>query len=158
MVLKLAVATGPAQGTNHTYTVLIVPPQGHLSTFNNIHHVQGFISVGFMAHIYLTPTYVSFAHLKFQEASVTGIGSGYFAPINGVVHPLGSLLAISGCNISTGCIAGNDTVDTNSNPPPFSAGDFLWPIPWEYQNKAGTMTTFMTANHHETLRVAASPL
>lgn len=105
VVLKLAIAAGAQQGTNHTVTLLIVPPQGHLETVSNIFHTQGFLSIGFMARVDLTPTYVSFNRLQFQEGAVAAITTGYFvgpAPD----HALGRVLPIPSCNLTNGCSPG----------------------------------------------------
>ncbi len=47
-------------------------------------------------------------------------------------------------------VHGLDQVDSLDNPPPFSVGDFLWQIPWQYKTSTGPLTNFTTANHHET--------
>jgi len=41
-------------------------------------------------------------------------------------------------------------VDTQDDPPPFSVGDFLWAIPWQFKVGSGALTTFTTLNHHST--------
>ncbi len=111
---------------------------------------MGFESVGFQGHVYLTPTDVSFSNVKFQEGTANAVATGFFASVNGEVHPLGDVLSIANCNINTGCTPGDDTVDSNDNPPPFSVGDFLWAIPWQYQASGGAFIAFTTVNHHET--------
>ncbi len=153
VVLRLAIVSGSSQGQKKDYTLTIVTPSGGLlSKFTNIRHTQGYISVGFEGHGYLLPTDVSFANLEFAEGTAVGQGSGFYAFLNGEVHePTSPTLSIANCDSVIGCeIIGADEVDSGDNPPPFSTGDFLWPVPWQYQAPGGSLTTFTTANHHMT--------
>jgi hypothetical protein len=157
VVLRLAIVSGSSQGTKKDYTITIVTPSGGLETKSglyNIRHTQGYISVGFRAVAFLGPTDVSFANLHFAEGSALAVASGYFASLNGHAHPPTStpLPTIGSCDSVIGCQVLNvvDTVDTQDDPPPFSSGDFLWPIPWQYQAPGGALTTFTTVNHHST--------
>jgi hypothetical protein len=156
-VLKLAISSGAQHGTNHTYTINIVPPSGAYEVkCSNLFHTHNFISVEFLGHIYLTPTDVSFARLSFREGTANAIATGYFASDNGRAHPVGIVVPISGCNTSTGCLAGGDQVGVDDSNTPFSTGDFVWHLPWAYQILSGTFTTFTTVTHHDT--AAASGL
>jgi hypothetical protein len=153
VVLRLAIVSGSSQGQKKDYTMTIVAPSGGLSSkFTNIRHTQGYISVGFQAHGYLEPTDVSFANLEFAEGTTVGVGSGYFSFLNGEVHePTSPTLSIGNCDSVIGCeVIGADEVDSGDNAPPFSTGDFLWAIPWQYQAPGGSLTTFTTADHHMT--------
>ncbi len=158
VVLRVAIVSGGSQGQHHDYSIAIVKPSGaYLVKFTGLRHTMGFISVGFKGHEYLTPTDVSFSKLKFAEGTVNAVATGYFAPLNGKAHPpTATPIQISGCNITTGCIAGDDVVDTNDDSPPFAIGDFLWAIPWQYQLNAGALTTFTTANQHITSDAAGT--
>jgi hypothetical protein len=154
VVLRLAVVSGTSQGEKEDYTITVVTPSGGLlSKSSNVRHTQGYISVGFQGHIFIAPTDVSFVNVEFAEGSASGVGSGYFAFLNGYQHPPTDPPASVGfCDSVLGCEVLNtiDQVDTGDGPPPFSNGDFLWPIPWQYQAPGGALTTFMTANHHQT--------
>jgi hypothetical protein len=160
VVLRLAIVSGAQQGQRHDYTITIVAPSDGLLVKNsNVRHTQGYISVGFRGLIFLDPTDVSFANLQFAEGSVSAVASGYFASLNGSSHPpttppasIGSCDSVIGCQV-LGVV---DTVDTNDDPPPFSTGDFLWAIPWQYQAPGGVLTTFTTANHHSTANAAGT--
>jgi hypothetical protein len=154
VVLRLAIVSG--QGQMKDYTITIVAPSSGLETKSglyNIRHTQGYISVGFKGIAFLGPTDVSFANLHFAEGSALAVASGYFASLNGDPHPptpnplpAGSCDSVIGCQV----LSAVDTVDTGDDPPPFSSGDFVWPIPWQYQAPGGALTTFTTANHHST--------
>jgi hypothetical protein len=95
---------------------------------------------------------VSFANLQFTEATAAAVASGYFSSLNGEQHAATSPpVSIGLCDGLLGCqVLTLDTVDTTDDPPPFSNGDFLWPIPWRYQAPGGALTTFTTANHYQT--------
>lgn len=152
VVLRLEVASGPSQGSGQNYTISIIAPSGaHLTRFSGLRHTQGLAGVGFQANIFLEPSDVSFANLFFAEGTVAAVASGFYAVFNGIAHsPTATPLSIGSCNITTGCQAnGMDTVDTNDKVPPFSIGDFLWAIPWQYKVNGGALTAFTTANHHQ---------
>jgi hypothetical protein len=151
VVLRLEVASGPSQGVGKDYTITIITPSGgHLTRFSGLRHTMGFASVGFQAHIYLEPANVSFANLFFSEGTVAAVASGFYAVFNGIPHSATATpIAIGNCNITTGCLGGTDTVDTNDKGPPFSVGDFLWAIPWQYKVTGGTLKNFTVANHHQ---------
>jgi hypothetical protein len=153
VVLRLAVVSGSLQGQHHDYSISIIPPNGGLeSKFSNIRHTQGYESVGFQAHVYLEPTDVSFANLQFAEGTDTAVASGFFAASNGAVHPpTNPPVSIGSCDSVLGCeVIATDTIDSGDNPPPFSVGDFLWQIPWQYKSSTGSLTAFTTVYHHET--------
>jgi hypothetical protein len=161
VVLRIAVASGSSQGQHRDYSIAIITPSGGLeSKFSNVRHKQGDVSVGFLAHIFLEPTDVSFANLQFAEGSAPAVASGYFGPLNGHLHPptsspvpIGSCDSVIGCEVAA---TGGDQIDTGDDPPPFSNGDFLWSIPWQYQAPGGALTTFTTVNHHSTAVATSS--
>lgn len=74
-------------------------------------------------------------------------------PLNGLLHEVGSLCAVSGGDSTFGSklnILGGDKVDTGVRFPPFAAGDFLWQIPWEFTVDGSTLKQFTVAEHHAT--------
>jgi hypothetical protein len=144
--------SGPSKSRGPTYDKTIVAPTSaymQQQPHTKIYHVQGTCSVGFLGEAFLLPKDVSFSGTQFLEGEAAGIGTGYFASINGEIHPLGGTTPVSNCNIRTGCKAFDDLVQMDG-PPPFADGDFLWPIPWMYVVGTGTPSTFFTANHHQT--------
>jgi hypothetical protein len=155
VVLRLAVVSGNSQGQHHDYSITIITPSGGLeSKFSNVSHTYGDVSVGFLANVFLELTDVSFANLLFAEGSAPAVASGYFASLNGDLHtPTSSPIPIGSCDSVIGCkveAPGGDRIDTGDDPPPFSNGDFVWSIPWQYQAPGGALTTFTTVNHHST--------
>jgi hypothetical protein len=152
VVIRIAVVSGSSKGQHHDYSVTIVAPSGgYLVKSSNLAHTQGFISVRFRAHIYLTPVDVSFARLKFEEGTATAVATGFFASANGQLHSAGPLIAVSGCNTTTGCTGGDDQVGPDGWAPPFSTGDFVWHLPWQYQTPAGgALNMFTAVTHHQT--------
>jgi GT2 family glycosyltransferase len=153
--LVLKIATGSNAGmVVATRTITIVAPNDALMVQcpgTGISHTHDYWSVGFQGNIFLRPTDVSFGSILVQEGTASGIGSGYLVGSNGIVHPVGPLIAVSGGNSTTGSqLIGFDTVQSEELGPPFTTGDFLWPIPWRFQVGTAPISTFTTANHHET--------
>jgi hypothetical protein len=114
-----------------------------------IWHIQNTASVGFKGYIYLNPKNVSFENIKFREDTCTATASGFYAYQNGLIHPQGSWCFVGSGDISTGCrVLATDTVEAEPKGPPYSIGDFNWPIPWQWLC-AGISSTFQTVNQHK---------
>jgi hypothetical protein len=47
-----------------------------------------------------------------------------------------------------------DTIDTGDKGPPFSVGEFTWPIPREYRVNGGPATQYTVVTHHQTADAA----
>jgi hypothetical protein len=133
---------------------VIAPTGAHVTKFSNLRHTNGRCGVGFQAYIYLEPANVSFANTTFAEGTVAAVASGYYASLNGLPHPPTAIpKPVGNCNTTNGCTLLNgayDTVDTNDGSTPFSIGNFLWAIPWNYQVGSAALTQFTTANHSQT--------
>jgi hypothetical protein len=151
VVLRLDVASGPSQGQGQNYTIsVIAPSDGHMVKDSNLRHTMGLAGVGFLGNIFLSPTDVSFANMSFGEGTVNAVASGFYASFNNLPHPEDTFGGLSGCNVTTGCLVNpHDMVDTNDKAGPFSVGDFLWAIPWQYWVGSASRTRFTTANHHQ---------
>jgi len=146
VVLRLA--DGQGNGSNYPITV-IAPSGGHLVKNSNLRHTNGYAGVGFRGDAFLEPANVSFAGIFFSEGTAFAVASGFYAQFNGKQHPDGFLISVGSCNSTTGCkVSTQDTVDTGDLGPPFSVGDFLWPIPWQYSVGTGSQTQFTMANQH----------
>ena len=151
VVLRLA--GGQGNGANYTITV-IAPSGGHLvhstlPTTSGIRHDRGFASVGFYGDGFLEPASVSFKNITFSEADAMGVGSGYYAPMNGAHHMPAAPAQVGLCDSTTGCkVLVQDKNDTGDGGAPFSAGDFKWQIPWQYSVGTGSPTTFITVTEH----------
>jgi hypothetical protein len=171
VVLRLEIASGRGAGIGQNITITVIPPSGaHLTKTSGIRHTTGYASVGFKGQPFLEPTDVSFSNILFGEGTVAGVGTGFYSYLNGKVHaPTATFVVIVGCNVTTGCHTSPgvvDTVDTGDCGPlgcsdggpahAFAAGDFKWPIPWQYQIGAGSKTQFTTATHHQTADAAGT--
>jgi glycosyltransferase involved in cell wall biosynthesis len=156
LVLR-SVATGSVVATRN---ITVVEPNDGLMIQmpgTNLRHTNGLYGVGFKGSIFLRPTDVSFSQILMGEGTVAGVGTGYLAPLNGIVHPVGALVTVGTGNSANGCQAnGTDTVDSGDRPPPFSVGDFLWAIPWQFSVAGSARQTFTTANHHMTADAAGT--
>jgi hypothetical protein len=151
VTLKLKVLTGPSKNRGPSPSRQIIAPSGaHMrkKPGTGVIHNQGNCSVGFLGEAFLHPKNVSFINIRFAEGNGTAVASGYYAANDGDVHQLGAENVVMNCNTSTGCYAFDDLVLTDG-PPPFSDGDFLWPIEWQYVTGSGDRTTFFIANHHQ---------
>ena len=153
--LGLKVVSGPNAGSVvATSTITIVAPSDALmvqrpGTF--IKHTTGRWSVGFKGNIFLRPTDVSFRGIKWGEGTVAAVATGYLAPLNGKMHPVGPLIMVGPGDSTKGCqVLGIDTVFSGDGGPPFSVGDFLWAIPWEFSVGGSPRVSFTTANQHAT--------
>lgn len=153
VVLRLEVASGPSQGQGHNYTITIVAPSGaHIvqAPGTNLRHTQSYAGVGFKGHVYLDPRDVSFMNIEAREGTVAGIGTGFYSYLNGRIHTTGSFFAVGPGNSTTGSqILVIDTIDTGDTSPPFSIGDFRWPIPREYRVNGGIPTQYTVITHHQ---------
>ncbi|HKQ53960.1 MAG TPA: hypothetical protein VJT74_16410 [Pyrinomonadaceae bacterium] len=153
--LKLEVLSGPSKGLGPSYDREIVAPadvETRQTPGTNIGHFQDTCSIAFSLQAFLLPKDVSFDRLGFLEGEAIAVASGYYADLNGEVHQINGPQDVGGCNITTGCKGFEDIAgDTEGRTPPYADGDFLWPIPWQYQVRVDlSPVTFFTANHHQT--------
>jgi len=96
--------------------------------------LEGHVGVGLITRPKLCPSYVCFEHLLVCETEVDATNVwGYFADTNRL--PVASLRhdraagAERQISISSGNVAGEDLASlTLTNPPPWTAGGFSWPI------------------------------
>jgi hypothetical protein len=152
--LELRVVSGLSAGAvMSTLNISVVAPNdGRMRKDPRaVKHTHNTWSVGFCGETFLRPTNVSFSRIEFREGTTTAVATGYQASANGVVHPQGDWFAVGAGNSTTGCqVDALDSVRTRDRPPPYSAGDFLWAIPWQYRVGTGTPETFTIANQHST--------
>jgi hypothetical protein len=153
--LKLKINSGPSKDSGPTYNIVTVAPSGAYmikKPGTGLRHQFGKLGVGFFGNAYLTPKDVSFSRLHFSEGVASASASGYWASLNGAIHPANGPFTISGCNIITGCLAFEDLVDTNDWDPPFGNGNFTWVIPWRYVvgSIAPSYVRFTDATHYQT--------
>jgi hypothetical protein len=117
---------------------------------SNIWHIRGKGSAGFLGQAYITPNDVSFARIETREQTCAGVGTGYFAGSNGRQHPLGQwVYVVEGDEENPSASDALDEIRTDANNPPFSTGNFDWPIPWQFRVLGGGEKTFTTVTHHE---------
>jgi hypothetical protein len=153
--LHIDILDGPSKGQYVRVDISIVAPT--LATEiqkpgSGIHHTNGYWGLGFLGWIRFDPTDVSFAKLKFKELSTTAIASGYLSAFSGYPHsPYPLSVDIGDCNIVRGCrVLADDEVISEFIPYPnipFSTGDFLWPIPWEFYTTNRSYSVGI-GNHH----------
>jgi hypothetical protein len=152
--LELRVAGGLETGrVLATHNIRVIAPSGAVmqKDARAVKHTHDFWGVGFCGESFLRPTNVSFTALKIRESTTTAVASGFLAGRNGRVHPEGSWFDVLQGNNTTGCkIDSLDSVRTADLPGPYSDGDFLWRIPWQYQIGAGSPVQFTIADQHAT--------
>lgn len=155
--LVLKVASGPNAGrVVVTRNITVVEPNDALmvrAPSTGIKHTVNTWSVGFKGIPFVRPTDASFAHMLFGEGTVVAVTTGYCnqPPLIGMVHPVGALVSVGAGNATSGCqVNGVDTIFSGQLGPPFSVGDFLWAIPWEFSVGGSARRAFTTANHHAT--------
>jgi hypothetical protein len=115
-------------------------------------HVNDMWSCAFLGDIYLLPPDVSFTYIMICEGTVAAVASGFLAGLNGILHEAGPLCSIGPGNSVTGCKVNiiGDKVVTGVLGPPYSNGDFLWDIPWEFAVGGSALRMFTSAQHHAT--------
>ena len=163
-VLKIEIVDGPSKGLGSSYTRTVVAPTGtstKLGTAPNIAHLNGTCSVTIKMDVYLLPKDVSFEQIVFIEdmsPGAIGIGTGFYAFLNGARHDPSSFWDVGPGNINDGCFAFPDRAGNDpgtgyppvGNPPQCTTGDFKWVIPWYYQVTVSTPPVhFTTATHHQ---------
>jgi hypothetical protein len=154
VTLRLIVQSGPSKNKYCEVRFSVVPPSdGYMiqKPGTNIWHRINTASVGFMGWSYLRPKDVSFTNIQRRENSCTGAGTGFYAYLNGINHPVGPWREVSNGNSTTGClVVCDDRVTSGSKGAPYSVGEFTWPIPRQYRVGTGGAITFYTATHHQT--------
>jgi hypothetical protein len=162
--LALKVASGLSMGaTAATKTITIVRPNNarmQKEPTSNLEHDTGTWGVYFLGEIFLRPKTVSFMFMEFREdggPAVTAVASGYLISGNGKQHDVGDFLIVGPGNSARGSKVNTlDMVGGGPFPPPFSAGDFLWAIPWQFRVASSAPDTFTTANHIMTADAAGT--
>lgn len=162
--LQLVVVSGPnAGGVVFRTTITIVAPNDAVmiqEPGTSLRHTTGQWGITFYGHFFLRPTNVSFNRITFNEGGgpgVTAVSSGFLTPLDSPVHAVGPDIPVGRGNLANGCqVLGFDTVGHGDLPGPFSVGDFLWAIPWQFKVGGGASTTFTTANHHTTADAAGT--
>jgi len=151
--LCLEVKSGPSCGEFKPYPKTVIVPSGSYMVkkpLSGIRHEVDTCSCGLLGWSYLNPKNVSFGNIKRREGTCTGTGTGFYAYLNGLVHPTGSWWNISSGNIGTGCrVLIDDEIYSGEKGPPYSQGQFDWPIPREYRADDGVPHEFTTANHNQ---------
>ena len=114
--------------------------------------------VSYTVNMYITPATVSFRGVTFEEGTTTASTTGYFSYQNGLLHVPGS--PVQGGDVVSGkgtLLNGDDNLSGGTTGPVYSAGQFIWNIPWYYQvpSDSGSFQ-FSTVAHTKTLNVAGS--
>src|SRR6185503_6436464 len=118
---------------------------------NTIRHTNGMAGAGFLAHMRLQPTGVSFSNIEVREGKFRGVASGSFAHENGREHQTGPWLAVDAPNE----VLGADHIDSGDVDAPFVSGRFDWNIPWEYRvGGGGTVRHIDYIVHWQTINAA----
>ena len=132
----------------------VIEPSGaymQRETGTGIQHLQGKPSAGFKGRPFISPTDVSFIKIQVREGTCVGTGTGYYAYMNGRVHPNGSWVGvISGDTSNPSKVDGVDNIFSGSDGPAAPAiGSFDWPIPWLFRVSSGAEKQFTTLTHHQ---------
>ena len=155
VMLRLTVQSGPSKDDFRNYTRSVIAPSGGYmiqKPGTGIRHTVNTCSAGFLGISYITPNNVSFTNLQTREGYCTATASGFYAYKNGQVHPAGGWNGVTDGNINTGCKEDypEDEIWSGQPGPPYSIGDFVWPIPVEYKADDGVVHTLTSnQNHHE---------
>ena len=148
-----------------TVTFNVVEPNGLTmdKIVNTITQNQPSLALGFTAKVFILPADVNFEAISVGENKVASVTTGYFDlrfP-NGLEHDKNGPVSMAGHIENKGTpINGFDTITTGTSPPlgnpaKYSAGTFLWAIPWRYELGA-TTKVFTTANHRHKMTIDAN--
>jgi hypothetical protein len=154
-ILDLKVASGPNAGmVVATCTITTVEPSDAVmvqEAGTGILHINGTWSCAFLGVIYLRPTDVSFTFMQMGEGSAAAVANGFLSGLNGIVHSPGPMCTVGTGDINQGCkVNTEDHVITGELNQPFSQGDFLWAIPWQFSVGGSGATQFTVAEHRAT--------
>lgn len=138
-------------------TFTIVEPDGIRMLKVGEWHLQNMSSSGFCAFAQFLPISVSFKGVHVREGETVAVASGSFAGWAGTVHPEGNGFPIGDYNFDSAI----DTIRTsayhpNPNPAGYTAGSFLWAIPWEFKCGNGDWKEFAVVEHTATIDSAGT--
>jgi hypothetical protein len=143
-----------ANGCKQCKTLTVVLPGGVIieqEPGTGVKHTINTGSVGFKGRPYITPPDVSFNAIQVREEAVAGVGTGYFLG-DVTPHNQGSWVSVDAPVPGKGSkLAGFDSISSNENNAPFSAGTFTWAIPWSWKLGGGAAAQFTVVNHVETI-------
>jgi hypothetical protein len=151
--LFLKIKSGPSKGSYQGYQKDIVLPSGGYmiqKPGTGVRHIVDTCSAGFLGISYITPKNVSFTNLQTREGTCNGTGYGFYSYLNGWPHSAGTWNGVDDGNIDTGCKEDypQDEIWSGAKGPPYSTGDFTWPIPIEYKADDGVVHT-LTASQNQ---------
>lgn len=112
-----------------------------------VQHLKDTCGVGFCGRIFLRPKDISFQNIQWSEGEGKVAGDGFYKYLNGKKHcesnPCNVPMPILGGNSTTGCkVQAVDNAATASIPPPFSKGNALWTIDWQYRVGSNAWVVF----------------
>jgi len=116
------------------------------------------LALQYHAEIYIPPDSVSFSKAYFGEGTATPETSGYFVYESNDVHEASSAMG-SGSTVvaGKGTNVGSDTIQGITTGAVYSAGSFIWNIPWFYKTLTSTGSIqFSTVPEVKTLSVTGS--
>jgi len=143
-----------------TISFEVVEPNGayqvqHGTTFHN----NGTASAGFAGITYLEPRDVSFEYIEINEGNCPATATGCYSHWNNMTHPAWPAWAsVGGGSNATGSVVEGpnhdpdctywDYVYSGDVNSPYTAGEFTWPIPWEFRVNGGAAKQFTTLRQH----------
>lgn len=146
-----------------TVTFNIVEPSGltFVKTANITNNSNTLLQAGFQAIVYVTPSDVNFTAISVGENATPSITTGHYTNLypNGFNHPPKGAVRLTSHVQGKGTLnpLAKDAIDTGlisrfGNPSKYTAGTFLWKIPWRYE-LGGTNKVFTTANQKDDLTI-----
>ena len=150
---SVSIITATYKGVTCTIAFNVVEPNGvtmEQVPGTGVWHRNGFASAGFLGRPFIMPNDVSFINVEIREQVCTGTGTGFYSPLNGIQHSLGTWLSVGvGTDTKPNVLNGTDIIKSGSFSPPFSVGAFIWPIPWEFRVSSGSAKVFTTVSHQQ---------
>lgn len=124
-----------------------------------VKHTKDIPSAGITCEIYVRPSSVSFEGIEISEDDAVGVVTGYFvgSPHDGIHHAGHGAGAWALVGPHTARLGSKVNAQDNVNSghcnfgTPYTAGTFLWAIPWLFRVSGGAGKTFTTVNHRHTI-------
>jgi len=152
------VATVGTASASVTFTV--VEPNGlTIDQVGGKRHGAGTASAGFYGQPWVTPADVSFHGIQIREKNSSSTASGAFATWNAITHQPATQTAsgwftVDECTAGKGSKVGcTDNIYSGelTGPPPFAAGQLVFPCEWEYKAPGTGATVFVNLTHLQTI-------
>jgi hypothetical protein len=155
---NMVIVTVTYSGGSCSTAFLVIQPSGYLLENSNVTSAycpptNSNIYLEYSANVYVQPDTVNFGNISNYESGAIPITQGYYTNYSNRNH------SANGPNgVTSNVVAGKGTLTIGDiigggGVPPYSNGQFTWPIQWSYSVGAGSTNVVQTINEIFTLAV-----